>query len=250
MYSSLEQFEVFPLISLFILNNDFSFTNSAMATLLAVFSFLFLFFTSTLFEKTRYKLNRYYLNIISVYKVSLGMLIENAGKNTLFFFSFIFTILLSLLLINVLGMIPYNFTPTSHLLITFYLSFITFLIINIIGIQIHGTRLFGLFLPQGAPFALSFLLIPIELISYIFRVISLSVRLFANMMAGHTLLKVIGGFSWTMLKQGGFIFLILHLVPLIIVYLLIGLELGVAFIQAYVFTILSCIYLSDVIVLH
>lgn len=177
------------------------------------------------------------------------MILENAGKSGKFFFEYISFLFISLVFINVLGMIPYNFTPTSHLVVTFVLSFMTFLIINLVGVSIHRIKIFGLFLPNGAPVLLIPLLIPIEFISYIFRVISLSVRLFANMMAGHTLLKVIGGFSWSMLMNGG-VFLILHLVPLVIVYLLIGLELGVALIQAYVFTILSCIYLSDVLVLH
>lgn len=181
--------------------------------------------------------------------MSLNIVLENVGKAGNFFFDYVSFLFISLVFINVLGMIPYNFTITSHLIVTFAFAFCTFLIINLVGISSHGIKIFGLFLPTGAPFFLIPLLIPIEFVSYVFRVISLSVRLFANMMAGHTLLKVIGGFSWNMVNLGG-IFLFLHLIPLFIVYLLIGLELGVALIQAYVFTILSCIYLSDVLVLH
>lgn len=248
-FSSLEQFEIFPLLKLFVGPFDLSFTNSSLSFFISLSFFFFLFFVSSFFSFFSFKPNRFFAIFKILYSVTLGMVLENVGKSGKFFFEYIAFLFISLVFINVLGMIPYNFTPTSHLIVTFALAFMTFLIINLVGISIHKIKLFGLFLPNGAPFLLIPLLIPIEFISYVFRVISLSVRLFANMMAGHTLLKVIGGFSWTMLLNGGF-FLVLHLVPLFIVYLLIGLELGVALIQAYVFTILSCIYLSDVVVLH
>ena len=125
----------------------------------------------------------------------------------------------------------------------------TFIGINIIGGQTHGVHFFSLFFPPGSPLGLAPLLIPIEIVSYIFRPISLSVRLFANMMAGHTLLKVIGGFAWNMMSSSGLLF-IAHFVPIFVLILLMGLELGVAIVQAYVFIILTCIYLSDAISLH
>ena len=114
---------------------------------------------------------------------------------------------------------------------------------------IHGVHFFSLFLPPGAPLALAPLLVPIELISYVFRVVALSVRLFANMMAGHTLLKILATFAWKMLSVGG-IFLIIQLFPLIIIIAITGLELAIAFLQAYVWTTLTCLYLSDAINLH
>ena len=166
-----------------------------------------------------------------------------------FFFPLILFLFLLILTCNLLGMIPYSYTLTSHLLITFFFALVSFVIINTISIYLHGINFLNLFLPAGSPILLAPLLIPIEFISYVFRVISLSVRLFANMMAGHTLLKVIVGFSWGMLAGGGFLFII-HFFPLMVIFLLIGLEVGVAIIQAYIFTILTCIYLSDGIHLH
>jgi ATP synthase subunit 6 len=133
--------------------------------------------------------------------------------------------------------------------VTFALAFMTFVGINLICIREHGINILSLFLPPGSSMVLALLLVPIELVSYIFRPISLSVRLFANMMAGHTLLKVIAGFAWTMMLAGGGL-LIAHTIPLAILVLLMFLELGVAAIQAYVFTILTCIYLNDAIHLH
>lgn len=249
LYSSLEQFEVFPLLTLHVGSFDFSFTNSSLSVLLAFIFFFSLYFSSSFFYSYNLKPSRFFSIIKMFIYIPIRVVLENVGVSGKFFFEYISFLFITLVLINVFGMVPYNFTATSHLITTFSLAFITFLIINIIGVTKHKISIFGLFLPSGAPFMLIPLLIPIEFISYIFRVISLSVRLFANMMAGHTLLKVIAGFAWTMFSKGG-IFTFLHLVPLLIVFLLIGLELGVALIQAYVFTILSCIYLSDVISLH
>ena len=146
-------------------------------------------------------------------------------------------------------MVPYSFTITSHLIVTFTLALTTFLGFNIIGIRKHKLNFLSLLLPGGASLALVPLLVPIELVSYIFRVISLPVRLFANMMAGHTLLKVIAGFAWIMSGLSGIMFFA-HFVPLILLVLLVGLELGVALIQAYVFTILTCMYINDALNLH
>ena len=146
-------------------------------------------------------------------------------------------------------MVPYSFTVTSHLIITFTLSFSIFIGINIICINIYKSEMLSLFIPSNTSFGLALLLVPIEFVSYIFKPISLGVRLFANLMAGHTLLKVIVGFAWSMLLLENFLSFF-HLVPLLILVILMGLELGVAIIQAYVFTILTCIYLNDSINLH
>jgi len=135
------------------------------------------------------------------------------------------------------------------LIVTFALAMMSFIGINIICVREHGMNFFTLFLPSGTGIGLALLLVPIELVSYLFRPISLSVRLFANMMAGHTLLKVIAGFAWSMMLAGGGL-LIAHVVPLAVLIILMGLELGVAIIQAFVFTILTCNYLGDAIKLH
>merc|ERR1712194_868551 len=144
---------------------------------------------------------------------------------------------------------PYSFTITSHLIITFSFSFAIFIGVNIICINIHKVEILSLFIPSNTSFGLALLLVPIEFVSYIFKPISLGVRLFANLMAGHTLLKVIVGFSWSMLLLENIIS-VFHFLPLLILVILMGLELGVALIQAYVFTILTCIYLNDSINLH
>lgn len=151
---------------------------------------------------------------------------------------------------NIMGMLPYADTGTSSLMLTFWVAFAVFGSLLYLMFRKHGVNyFFSLFLPSGAPLALMFLLIPIEFISYTFRIVSLSVRLFANMMAGHTLLKVIVGFSWSMILMGD-VFLIANLFPVLILFILTFLELGVAAIQAYVFTILTCMYLKDVFVAH
>jgi F-type H+-transporting ATPase subunit a len=150
---------------------------------------------------------------------------------------------------NLIGLVPYSFTITSHITLTFMMSFSIFIAMNIIGFQKHGVELFSLFLPANTTFFLALLLVPIELISYIAKPISLGVRLFINLMAGHSLLKVIVGFSWNILLVEN-IKAIVFIVPLLILVLLMGLELGVALIQAYVFITLTSIYLNDSEALH
>ena len=129
------------------------------------------------------------------YQVILGVVKENAGEKGIKFFPLIFTTFMLILGCNVLGMIPYSFTVTSHIVITLGLATVAFTGINVIGLSIHGFHFFSLFLPAGAPLALAPLLIPIELVSYSFRVVSLALRLFANMMSGHCLLKILAGFA-------------------------------------------------------
>ncbi len=143
---------------------------------------------------------------------------------------------------NLLGLIPFSFTVTSHIIVTLGLAAVVFIGVTIIGIVRHGTHFLRLFVPQGVPVVLLFLLVPIELLSYCIRPFTLSIRLFANMLAGHTMLAIFGGFAASV----GF----LAIFPLGINVLLIGLELLVAALQAYVFAILSCLYLHDALHLH
>ena len=150
---------------------------------------------------------------------------------------------------NLIGLIPYSFTITSQLIVTFTMSFSIFTGINIIGHRLHDKKLISLFMPANTTFLLAIILVPIEFVSYAAKPISLGVRLFINLMAGHTLLKVIVGFSWSLLVLED-ISAFIHIVPLIILVILMGLELAVAIIQAYVFAILTCIYLNDSINLH
>jgi F-type H+-transporting ATPase subunit a len=146
-------------------------------------------------------------------------------------------------------MVPYSFTTTSHITLTFFLSFSIFVAMNIIGFQKHGMEFFSLFLPANTTFFLALILVPIELISFIAKPVSLGVRLFINLMAGHSLLKVIVGFSWNMLLVEN-LKAIAFIIPLAVLVVLMGLELGVALIQAYVFITLTAIYLNDSEALH
>jgi F-type H+-transporting ATPase subunit a len=174
---------------------------------------------------------------------------EQVGEPGKAYFPIIFTTFSFILTANLIGMIPYGFTTTSHFVVTFALSVSIFFGVTIVGFQKHGIDFLGFLLPPGAPLGLAPLLVLLELVSYCFRAISLGVRLFANMMAGHTLVVIIAGFAWSMICAGGSL-LIVSLVPMLIVFALMGLEIGVSFLQAYVFTILSCIYLNDAIALH
>jgi F-type H+-transporting ATPase subunit a len=162
---------------------------------------------------------------------------------------FIFSLFCLVLFSNLFGLIPYTYTTTSHIIFTFLLAFCAFGLINFIGIRKQGFHFFALFLPSGAPLAIAPFLIIIEIISYVARVFSLSIRLFANLMSGHTLLKILAGFIWLMLLSGSINF-ICFLIPAAIVFIVTGLELAIAFLQAYVFTILVIIYFNDVLSLH
>jgi len=248
--SPLEQFQILPIIPIRLGIFDFSITNATIILAFGLGSFIFVLY-SLLSNRGNFYVapNRIQTLIETIYSVVYGLINDNVGPVAKSFFPYVFTLFTFILISNVIGLVPYSFTVTSHLIVTFFLALMTFIAINLICIREHGINILSLFLPPGSSMFLALLLVPIELVSYIFRPISLSVRLFANMMAGHTLLKVIAGFAWTMMLAGGGL-LIAHTIPLIILVVLMLLELGVAVIQAYVFTILTCIYLNDAIHLH
>jgi F-type H+-transporting ATPase subunit a len=182
------------------------------------------------------------------YEFIANMIGDNIGKSGMKYFSFIFSLFMFILLGNLLGMLPYSFTWTSHIIVTFSISFFIFIAVTMIAIAKHGLLKFlKFFAPAGVPKAMLILLVPIEVISYLSRPISLSVRLFANMMAGHTLLKVIGGFVFIL---GANSFIIGGALPVAFLVALTGLEIVIAFLQAYVFAILTCLYINDAIHLH
>jgi len=224
------------------------FGNNYFILLFVMFSFLYFQYKANSTNLTVIP-NKYHAILEGLYDFLYKMSVENIAKKGNDFFPLLFTLFTFILISNIIGLVPYSFTVTSHLIVTFALALMTFIGINLICIREHGINILSLFLPPGSSMVLALLLVPIELVSYIFRPISLSVRLFANMMAGHTLLKVIAGFAWTMMLAGGGL-LIAHTIPLAILVVLMLLELGVAAIQAYVFTILTCIYLNDAIHLH
>ncbi len=143
---------------------------------------------------------------------------------------------------NLFGMVPYGFTFTSHIIVTFTMAFMVFMGVTVIALIKHRLHFFTFFMPPGVPLLMAPLLVPIEIISYLSRPISLSVRLFANMLAGHTLLKVFAGFVISLGMFGVF--------PLAFIVALTGLEVVIALLQAFVFTILTCLYLNDALHLH
>jgi ATP synthase subunit 6 len=245
-YSPLEQFEIVPLFLLFF-GNKFVFTNASYFLILAILITFFFFYLTCL--NSTIVPNRWQSITEIIYEFVQNMTFEALGNKGSKYFPLLFTTFTFVFGCNILGMVPYTFTVTSHIIFTFSLGMTTFLGLNIIGLRQHGLHFFSLFLPPGAPLALAPLLVPIELISYVFRVVALSVRLFANMMAGHTLLKILATFAWKMLSIGG-IFLIVQLFPLAIIIAITGLELAIAFLQAYVWTTLTCLYLSDALNLH
>ena len=248
----LEQFQILLLIPLKLSSLDFSITNFLLINLLCLLSIVFIiYFNNSSFEFDNSKDDSFYL-ISNSWQKSLAIITEISAQlvndiitnNKEKYFPFISMLLNYILLHNLIGLIPYSFTTTSHLIITFTISFSVFIGINIITIQKYKMKTFSLFLPANTTFFLALLLIPIEFISYIAKPISLGVRLFINLMAGHSLLKVIVGFSWSMLLLENFTSFGL-VVPMIVLVILFGLELGVALIQAYVFVILTCIYIQD-----
>ncbi|MEI6158977.1 MAG: F0F1 ATP synthase subunit A [Roseococcus sp.] len=177
------------------------------------------------------------------------MVVAQVGEEGRRFFPFVFTLFMFVFMGNMLGLLPYAFTYTSHITLTFVMAMIVFLVTTIVAISLHGKKFAGYFFPEGAPKLLAPIIIPIEILSYLSRPISLSIRLFANMVAGHVMLKVFATFV-VMLGGLGAIGPYIAVLPLAINVALFGFEVMVAFLQAYVFAILTCIYLHDAVHLH
>ena len=220
---------------------DLSFTNASLFMLLsAVFILIFLLFGTK--EK---KIIPGKIQLISemLYNFIGKMINDTAGKKAKPYFPFIFSLFTFVLFCNMIGMLPYSFTVTSHIIVTLAFAMFIFIGVTILGFIIHGFKYLKIFVPSGVPIVLLPIIMIIEIISYLSRPISLSVRLFANMMAGHTMLKVFGGFVISLGLVAGWL-------PLTFSVALTGLEILVAFLQAYVFAILTCIYLNDALNLH
>ena len=235
----MHQFEIKRLIPVKIGNLDFSFTNASLWMVIIVCVVCLLLLLPS------YKIIPGRLQSIGelAYEFIANMMRDILGDSGRSFFPFIFTLFMFILAANMLGMVPYSFTVTSHIIVTFGLAAFIFIGATIVGFAKHGARYLKLFVPSGVPTLLLPLLVVIEVISYFTRPISLSVRLFANMMAGHTMLKVFAGFVVAMGVLGGW-------APLAMMVALTGLEILVAFLQAYVFAVLTCIYLNDAINMH
>ena len=220
---------------------DLSFTNASLFMLISLASILLFLFLGTK-EK---KIIPGKIQLISemLYNFVAKMINDTAGSKAKPYFPFIFSLFMFVLLCNMVGMLPYSFTVTSHIIVTLIMALFIFIAVTIIGFLKHGFKYLSIFVPSGVPAVLLPLITVIEIISYLSRPVSLSVRLFANMMAGHTMLKVFGGFVISLGILGGWL-------PLSFSVALTGLEILVTFLQAYVFAILTCIYLNDALNLH
>jgi F-type H+-transporting ATPase subunit a len=242
--SPLEQFQISPIVHLNVAGFDVSYTNSALAmTAAAIAASVFLIAAGSGAKLVPGRLQS--IGEI-MYEFIAGMVRENVGDEGKRYFPFFFTLFCFVLFGNLVGMIPHSFTFTSHLVVTFTMALSIFVVITAIGFARHGLHFLHLFFPSGAPLATAPILIPIEVISYLARPISLSVRLFANMTVGHIIMKIFAGF---VISLGAF-FVIPGLVPFSVLVGISALEFFVAALQAYIFTILSCIYLNDAIHLH
>lgn len=240
-HSPLAQFEIKTLVPLEIGGIDASFTNSSLFMVLTVA-------TVTLFlvggmRKSALVPGRWQSMAELSYVFIAGLLKDTVGNEGRPYFPFIFTIFMFVLVGNLWGLMPYSFTFTSHIAVTFAMAFFIFVGVTIIAIAKHKMHFFSFFMPPGVPLYMAPLLVPIEIISYLSRPISLSVRLFANMLAGHTLLKVFAGFIISLGIAAGWL-------PFAFVVALTGLEFVIAFLQAFVFAILTCLYLNDALHLH
>ena len=229
-----------PIVPLEIAGVDLSFTNSSLWMGLAVIGSYSLVMLGT--RHAALVPGRLQSVVELAYEFVANMVRDNAGKEGMKYFPVIFTLFMFILFGNTLGMIPGSFTFTSHIVVTFFMAICVFLAVTAIGFAKHGIGYLGLFAPPGAPKAILPILVPIEILSYCVRPISLSVRLFVNMVAGHTMLKVFAGFAVALGIFG--------VAPLAVAVAITGLEFVIAFLQAYIFTVLTCIYLHDALHMH
>ncbi len=238
----IHQFQIQTLFPIEVGGMDFSFTNSSLFMVLTVAAAsAFLIFTTSGRGLVPGRLQS-----ISemAYEFVAGMLRSSAGTEGMRFFPLVFSLFMFVLVANLLGMFPYFFTVTSHIIVTFCLAMLVIGTVTIYGLMRHGVKFFHLFAPSGVPPVLLLIVAPIEVVSFLSRPISLSVRLFANMLAGHITLKVFAGFIVSMGAAGG-LSAAGAILPLGMTVALTALEFLVAFLQAYVFTVLTCMYLND-----
>ena len=218
-----------------------SFTNASLFMLISAISISIFLLLGT--KDKKIIPGKFQLLSEILYNFISKMISDTAGKKAKPYFPFIFSLFIFVLFCNMVGMLPYSFTVTSHIIVTLAFAMFIFIGVTILGFVIHGFKYLKIFVPSGVPVVLLPIIMIIEIISYLSRPVSLSVRLFANMMAGHTMLKVFGGFVISLGLVAGWL-------PLTFSVALTGLEILVAFLQAYVFAILTCIYLNDALNLH
>lgn len=235
----LEQFKVYTIIELpRLFGYDINFTNSSLFMMISVIlMMLFLL----LGMRKRSVIPGYSQTAVEyIYDFVISIIENNTGANGLKHIPLVFTVFIFILSCNLVGILPYGFTVTSHIIVTFALSMVVFVYITIVGFKERGVEFLRVLLPKGTPLWLAWLIVIIKLFAYLIRPFSLSIRLAANMIAGHIIIKVIAGLIINMN-------LFLTPLPFLFVVALIGVELFVAVLQAYIFTVLTCVYLSDAV---
>ena len=237
----MEQFEIKRIVPLELFGWDVSFTNSSLFMVIAM-AIIPLFYLVAMNRRALVP-GRLQSTAELSYEYVANMVRDIVGEGGMKYFPWIFTIFMFILVLNLLGLVPYSFTVTSHIIVTFAFAAMVWLVVTAIGFINHGPGFLKLFVPSGVPWWLLPIIVVIELISYLIRPISHSVRLFANMMAGHAMLKVFAGFVIGLGLLGGW-------APLVFLVGFTGLELVVAFLQAFIFTVLTCIYLNDAVNMH
>jgi F-type H+-transporting ATPase subunit a len=247
MHSPVEQFTIKTLMHIELFGYDVSFSNSALFMMLTVI--LSVAYLTYAMRNRAMVPGRLQASAEMLYEFVSEMVRSNVGSEGRPYFPFIFTLFIFLLFGNMLGLIPYSYTFTSQIVVTFVLAAFIFVGVTLVALIKHGMHFFSFFVPPGAPKVLIPFLIIIEVISYFVRPVSLSVRLFANMLAGHTMLKVFAGLA-VMITGAGGVAVAGSILPFLALIGLTGLEVLVAGLQAYVFTILTCMYLNDALHLH
>ena len=249
--SPLDQFEVRDLLCLnapILGNLNISLTNIGLYLTIGVLIIILLNIIGNNYNKI--VSSEWSISQESIYATIHSIVINQINtKKGQIYFPFIYTLFLFILVNNLIGMVPYSFASTSHLILTFSISFTVVLGATILGFQKHGLEFFSLFVPAGCPLGLLPLLVLIEFISYLSRNVSLGLRLGANILSGHMLLNILSGFTYNIMTSG-FIFFFLGFIPLAFIIAFSGLELGIAFIQAQVFVVLTSSYIKDSLDLH
>jgi F-type H+-transporting ATPase subunit a len=239
----IEQFEITRIWPFEISGIETSFTNASLFMLLAALGVVALMILAT--SKQAIVPGRVQALAEMLYEFVAGMVRQTAGTEGMKFFPFVFTLFSFVLIANLIGLIPYTYSVTSQIVVTFAFAAFVISLVIVYGFYRHGVGFLKLFVPHGVPFLVLLVLVPIELISFLSRPVSLSVRLFANILAGHITLAVFGGFVVMLLGAGAWA--ALAPVPLLVIVALYALELLVACLQAFVFSVLTCVYLNDAI---
>ena len=249
--SPLDQFEIRNLFSInisFLGNSNFSLTNIGLYIIISLI--LIIIYSLLAINNNKIIPNNWSISQETIYSTVHSIVINQINTNKgQIYFPFIYSLFVFILINNLIGLIPYSFASTSHFILTFSISFTVVLGATILGFQKHGLEFFSLLVPAGCPLALLPLLVLIEFISYLARNISLGLRLAANILSGHMLLSILAGFTYNIMTSG-FIFFFLGLIPLAFIIAFSGLELGIAFIQAQVFVVLTSSYIKDGLDLH